>query len=88
MVVATLATCSRHVSRGREEELEHPQKKTSTYATIAAPSTPPPVEPMQDTAEGASHTDEVSHTAHMILEMDEPDQGNSQRPFETASPKQ
>jgi len=37
-VVATLATCSRHVSRGRKEELEHPQNKHPHMQTSQRPA--------------------------------------------------
>ena len=49
--------CPKRQRRGTWASTE----QTSTYVTIAAPSTPQPVEPLEGTAKGASHTDEVSH---------------------------
>jgi hypothetical protein len=59
----------------------------STYATIAANSTPPQAKHQEDMDQGESHTDEVSHTVPIILETNLPDQGKDQSPMETASPQ-
>jgi len=58
---------------------------TATYANIVAHSTPRRGEPQQDLAERASPTEQVSHTAQIIRDTEDPDQGNGQCPFEMAS---
>ena len=76
-----------HVSNLSQETEEKITSKdlTSTFANIAAHYSPTSGEPQKGTAEQASPTEQVSHTAKMIIYIDEPGLGNGQGPFEMAS---
>jgi len=76
-----------HVSNLSQETVEKITSKdlTSTFANIAAHYSPTSGEPQKGTAEQASPTEQVSHTAQMIIDIDKHVQGNGQCPVEMAS---
>jgi len=58
---------------------------TSTYGNIAEHISPRSWKHQKGTAEQASRTQQVRHTAQMIIDIDEPGQGNGQCLFEMVS---